>query len=340
LAKLTKGQREKIGRERIMRLLERHGVATMRVIEQKIADAGPNPQRVNPHILTAIRKQLAKEGKIGSIQHAGTRWYFANSTEAHVREARLAELGPLHAKASDQSYTKRVGDALEIATYRALLDVDAEFQGRFRDLGDHDDSVPYSKEEPPSHIGKRALPGDMKLDFHYRHPDAGWAGLECKNIREWLYPNRLELRDLIRKTVALDAVPVLIGRRIHPSTVFVFGKCGLIIHQTFNQRAPASEAALIEELKRKDKLGFFDIRAGNEPDARLLKFIGQSLPIAMPAARAKWNTHLDLLTRYAEDDDMSYQEFAGRVGRRARGENEDGYEPEPDPDPDDYADYY
>lgn len=339
MAKMSRQERERIGRERVLRLLNKHGVATMRTIEQKIADAGPFNQRINPHILTAVRSQLTQRGLIGSVLEAGTRWYFSTATPADFRAERLALLAPIHKKASHQTFTRRVGDALEISTYRALMEADADFQGRFKDLDEHGDDLPYSKEEPPSHIGKRSMPGDLKLDFHYRHNTSGWAGIECKNIREWLYPNRIELRQLMVKSFALDCVPVLIGRRIHPSTVFVFGKCGIIIHQNFSQLVPSSEAALAEDLKHKEKMGFFDIRTSNEADARMLKFIQTNLPAAMPAARDKWDAHSDLIEQFVAHNGMSYEEFAGRVGRRARGENEDGFVPPPE-DPDDYDDIY
>ena len=210
------------------------------------------------------------------------------------------------------------------ASTHALLAAECDFLGRYRDLDDHDDSTPYSKEEPPSHISARALPGDLKLDFHYRHDTAGWAGLECKNIR-----------DRPRERAGCSAG----GRsgRIHPSTVFVFGKCGLIVHQHYNQLVPSADPDLTADLKHKDRMGFFDIRATNEPDARLQKFVAENLPKIMPEMRERWNAHTDLIERYAVDQEMTYQEFAGRVARRARGQNEDGFEPEPDPD--DYLDF-
>lgn len=336
MATLSKTEREGLARERILRLLNRHGVANMRIIEQKIADAGPFNQRINPHILTSVRNSLMEEGEVGTIISAGTNWYHRSDDDAIRRNERLNLLTEIYSRASAQAFTRRVGDALEIATYRALLAADCDFQGRFRDLDEHDDSTAYSKEEPPSHIGARTMQGDFKLDFHYRHDTAGWAGIECKNIREWLYPARSELRDLMFKAWCLNCVPVLIGRRIHPSTVFVFGKCGLIVHQNYNQLVPASDPALVADLKHKDRMGFFDIRATNEPDPRLKKFIDQNLPKIMPEYRERWESHRDLIERYVTHE-ISYQEFAGRVGRRARGENEDGFEPEPDPD--DYRDY-
>ena len=39
-------------------VLRAQGVANLRTLEQKIADAGPNPQRVQPHILTPVKNAL------------------------------------------------------------------------------------------------------------------------------------------------------------------------------------------------------------------------------------------------------------------------------------------
>jgi hypothetical protein len=61
----------------------------------------------------------------------------------------------------------------------------------------------------------------LELDFLVRHPTAGWAGIEAKNIREWVYPDRTEVKELLSKCTALDVVPVLIARRIHFSTFVV-----------------------------------------------------------------------------------------------------------------------
>jgi hypothetical protein len=45
-----------------------------------------------------------------------------------------------------------------------------------------------------------------------RHPTAGWAGIEIKNIRQWVYPHQTIIKDLLLKCVELDVVPVLIAR--------------------------------------------------------------------------------------------------------------------------------
>jgi hypothetical protein len=84
----------------------------------------------------------------------------------------------------------RVGQTLEIATFRALQQTGETLFGRFRDLNEHGDDQLYSKEEPPQHLGSHELEGDRRLDFLLQSPSRIWLGIECKNIREWLYPDR------------------------------------------------------------------------------------------------------------------------------------------------------
>jgi hypothetical protein len=218
----------------------------------------------------------------------------------------------------------RVGQALEIATYRALRQLpNADFYGRFKDLDAHDDSTMYSKEEPPQHIGNKELTGDERLDFILRTIDAGAVGIECKNVRHWMYPHVDEIRETLRKCLLLDAVPVLIARRIPYVTFAVLCRCGHIIHQTYNQLLPSTDADLAAKVRDKHLLGYHDVRTTNQPDARLLKFITVNLPAVAPAARAKFDEYADLLWNYAFGE-TEYVEFAARVLRRSRGENEDG----------------
>ena len=39
-------------------------------------------------------------------------------------------------------------------------------------------------------MGTKRIPGGKRVDFLVRHPEAGWAAIEAKNIRAWLYVAR------------------------------------------------------------------------------------------------------------------------------------------------------
>lgn len=328
--KKTRGEREEIARTRLLRVLKNHGVANMRTLEQKISDAGPTPQRVDPHILTGVRNELVREGRLIRIEKGITNWFYRSDTPPETVRKRLAEQLEVFLALSDRSLTLRVGQTLEIATFRALCQLpNAEFFGRFLDLDGHGDESLYKKEEPPNYIGRRFLPG-TNLDFLLRSPSAGFLGIECKNVREWIYPDRREITETLRKCLILDCIPVLIGRRIPYITFFLLNKCGVIIHQTYNQLLPASAQDVADKAKYKLLLGYHDIRTGNTPDARLLTFITRNLMVIAPDARPKYDRYRDLLEGFANLT-MRYKEFAARVLRRDRGQNEDLDLPNGDP---------
>jgi len=311
-----------------MLVLGKQVVANARTLEQKIADAGPAGMRIDPHVLTPARRELQDEGLVQAINRGGNTWYHLANANPDIVDARLVEVLGLFRAFTANNLPGRLGQTLEIATYRALLSLpDLEFYGRFSDLETHDDATIYSKTEPPNHIGARVLPGDRRLDFMVRHPEAGYLGIECKNIREWLYPDRDEITDLLLKCTSLNCVPVLIGRRIPFVTFKVLTTTGVIVHQTYNQLLPSADIEVAARIKHKDGLGYHDIRLGNQPDARLTKFITENMMAVAPAARERMDQYFDLLAAFGSGD-MNYTEFAARVRRRAAGANEDNDWPE------------
>jgi len=264
---------------------------------------------------------MQQAGKVLVHESKGVVWYHLPETPESVIKARLAELEPIYQALQQRNFLLRVGQALEIAVYRALLGQNTmDFLGNFGDLDEHEDDELYRKEEPPSSISGQEIEG--KLDFIVFHSPGVRGGLEVKNVRAWLYPDREELIGVLKKCCALDTVPVLIGRRIPYVTYSVFNPCGVVIHQTYNQRYPAADSALAEKAKHKDLLGYHDIRLGNEPDKRLLKFIQKDLPGLLPEMRDRFERFKDLLLDYVEGR-KSYKSFSARVKRRLRGEPED-----------------
>jgi hypothetical protein len=95
----------------------------------------------------------------------------------------------------------------------------------------------------------------------------------------------------------LNCVPVIIGRRIPFVTFRLLHPCGVIVHQTYNQLFPASASIIADEARRKDGLGYFDIREGNLPDDRLLKFLTMNLPKIAAEAYERFDQYADLLEK-------------------------------------------
>ncbi len=198
----TWGPRHELANRRLRNILTTYHVASARTLEQKISDAGPTNQRIDPHILTETRNLLIQKGEIQALRTASVRWYHLTTSDTSIVKARVRELDALHRQTQKPLFVMLVGQALEIATFRALQhQTTLNYFGHFSDLEAHDDSTLYRKEEPPSSLSGREIPCGKTLDFLIQHPQSCYAGVEIKNIREWLYPDRSEIREMLFKVL-------------------------------------------------------------------------------------------------------------------------------------------
>lgn len=324
-----------MAKRRLQLVLKARTIATWRTLEQKISDAGPGHMRVDPHVLTKARNELIELGVIvKATRNQKTPWFhLANATPVDLA-AKLAELEPIHSAIQGHSFKIRMGQTLEIAAYRAFIEQPAFTTfGAYTDLDEHNDATAYTKEEPPSVISGRKSKG--KLDFILTTGDNDVLGVELKNIREWIYPDRLEIKELLRKCTDLEILPVLIARRVPYVTFKLLNTCGVIIHQTYNQLFPEADAELAAQASDKALLGYHDIRLGNTPDARLLKFVNENLPPLAKSMRPAFEEYKDLVADFANDE-ISYAVFAAKVRRRSQGANEDNDWPDSGSDDGDY----
>jgi hypothetical protein len=310
----VKPERLDLAIKRVQSILRSHVVATARILENKISDAGPTNQRIDPHILGKAKSLLEGTGMIVQRKDKhGTPWYYLSGTPEETLAPRLAELQEVYDQTLEKHFTLRTGQALEIAVSKALLSQkEIPSVGHFHDLDRHDDATLYKKEDPPSIIGNGACEG--KLDF-VLFSRMGPVGLEVKNVREWIYSQSDEVIGTLKKCCALDAIPVLIVRRYSYEAFSILSECGVIVHQMYNQRYANTDAELANRVRDKRLLGYHDVRAGNEPDQRLLKFIQVNLPKLLMVARVKFDHRRELLEEYVNTD-MGYPEFVARIRGR------------------------
>jgi len=318
--RLSRADRELLAQRRLVRILDDLVVANMRTLEMKISDSGPDEQRVNPHVITAVRNDMLKRR---ALQRHGV-WYYRALANPQRVEERLSVLEPLHQKTNERGFTMRLGQTLEISILRALNKSPLDFVGGFSDLDQHDDGTLYRKEEPPLSFSGRRMPGDRRFDFLAFHR-SGPIGLEAKNIREWIYPDRDEIKELLFKAVAADTLPVLIGRRIPYVTFRLLRTCGVLVFENFNQLYPAADAALAAQVRERGNLGYHDVRTGNQPNDRLLRFVTTDIARDAEEFRERFNRYKDLLGEFGSGE-MSYASFAARVRRRENGQVEDSDE--------------
>lgn len=307
---MKRAERIELGKRRLLNILRAQTVSCDRTLEQKISDAGPNPQRVEPSLLTLARKALLQEGVIVSEKQGKAPWYYLKETPKQAVEARMKVLVPLHEKTQEGIFTHRLGQTYEIAVMKAIQRSGLNFLGHFTDLGVHDDGTAYTKVDPPLDIsGSRMEKGP--LDYVV-FPLGECAGIEVKNYRTWLYPRSKEVKEMLWKCGDIDAVPVLMARRLPFITIRLLQLGGCLVHENYNQLYPASDSELATQVRQKTLLGYHDVRTGNEPDARMMRFVGTLLPGLVKDARPRFKMFRDAHRAYGKGA-ITYREWLKEI---------------------------
>lgn len=116
----TREERQARAKLRLTRVLTRHGAAIARTIEQKISDAGPFNQRIDPHILNPVRNEMVQQGSLQRHHQHGVDWYCTPDVTEETRHARIEEQFAVYRLILDGGFNARMGQVLEIAVFRAL----------------------------------------------------------------------------------------------------------------------------------------------------------------------------------------------------------------------------
>jgi hypothetical protein len=89
---------------------------------------------------------MRQAGEISILKHAGIDWYTLPDTDPALLQTRLALQAETVIALRQHSLSQRMGQTLEIATYKALLKLEnLIFFGRFKDLEEHADNELYRK---------------------------------------------------------------------------------------------------------------------------------------------------------------------------------------------------
>src|SRR5262249_995477 len=146
------------------------------------------------------------------------------------------------------------------------------------------------------------------------------AIIECKNQREWVYPTSEPIKTLVAKALAAQMTPILIARRMSAITKFLLCEpAGILAHETYNQLYPETDKgrALAEAVRNNRGLGYFDVRASEEPLPRTVRFLTELLPGLLPVAAEKFRKNAAALQAWV-DGTMPWHELrewlAGRYG--------------------------
>jgi hypothetical protein len=298
-----------IAKGRIQSILDQYTVAHQKTLEQKIAEQGPDPQRVDPHLIGLAIVDLIELNRLRRHRHqsSSTKSWFANpATTEKVVSQKLDKLGPLYRQISTGGFGNLTGDALELVVFKTLhqifeADPAHAYQGAFHLDRPKDSHGRYRKTQPPKHIGPRSTVAEADF-LQYGHK-IGPLCIECKNRREWIYPTDTDIKELILKSHDLGAIPVLVARRLHYTTrTNLLEPAGIIAHETFLQYYPADKAKIAEQVRDKGSLGFTDVTAAEEPHPRTIKFFSSILPKISDRMGNRWKKNEAALLEYARGE--------------------------------------
>ena len=231
-------------------------------------------------------------------------WYANPATTEAAAAKRLSVLAPLYDHVAGHGFGNITGDALEVIVYKTL-DRMHNANPRYSYMGHFSLDQPkhggrYRKTQPPKHLGKRHT--QKEADFLQFGHDAGTLCIECKNLREWIYPNSRDVRELILKASDLGCIPVLIARRIHYSTrTNLLEPAGIIAHETYLNYYPSDQIELANQVRDRRSLGFTDVTATEEPHPRTEAFFETNLPRILNRMAQRWKDNLPALIDYAND---------------------------------------
>lgn len=317
-------ERIAIAKNRILSILDRETVAHEKTLEQKISDQGPYNQRVDPHLVSLAIKDMQELNRIAVHHHQATdniSWYANIGTPAQTVADRLHELAPLYRQVS-ATLSNVIGDALEIATFQALKAAkDAKprhhFEGYYYLDKPKNQYGRFQQKKAPTELNGRTT--NLQPDFLQHGHDAGTLCIECKNYREWLYPQKDYIKHHILRCDQLNAIPVIIARRIHYSTISnFFLPAGIIAHEALYQYFPSDQHQLAMAAKHKKSLGFTDIRATEDADPRTIKFFTVDLPRIVTPMTENWHRNREYLVAYAKGD-LNLAQLYTKIGSRAGG---------------------
>ncbi len=275
------------------------------MLEAKICEAGPGDKRPNPLSVSQAIKDLQQRNSVQVVpKRAATETPFYAPRTITIADPgfqalllKRLHLYLLHKELAGQNLF--CADVLE-----RLLDTALERSGTalFR-----------------SRFPKQHLPAQRPLDFVIEIAGVLWGG-EAKNFREWLYPESWEIWAAISKCCELDAVPVLVTRKLPYVSFVFFGKAGIAGYQThFQFFHPVVEPELAR-VKAVDGLGYKDIRCSLEPDGNIIRFFQNTLPKIGLQFRRRFEINKELLRHFADDAGLANRKLNPATRRKTFSE--------------------
>lgn len=300
----TKQEWLELAERRIHSILAKYHCCPIRMLEAKISEAGPGDKRPDPLSLSAALNSLVSASKVVHIRKQApteTPFYapvWINTTDPQFQSllSTRRHLYLLHKGLTERN--EFCSDILEKMLDTALERAGATFLSRF-----------------PS----QNIPPDRPLDFVVDINATRFGG-EAKNYREWLYPDSVEIWSSISKCCEINAVPVLITRKLPYVTYLLFRNVGMVGYQTHFQFFHPAVAPELLRVASIDGLGYKDIRCVMDPDANLLRFFQTTLPRIGPEFATRFSKNKKLLAQFADSQGLADKALNPRIRKKVFSE--------------------
>lgn len=272
-----------LAKARILKILHNRRVCCLRQLEVKVSESGPGGMRPEPIFLTRALAELKQEGKIVVLPKIGEKEtpFYAPKDFDLEKECVLYEKTLLLYR-KHKFFTEKQEYCSKVLENIITKSIEAAHLYTFL-------SNPLSPN----------IPKKAPLDFVVQLNSYKIGG-EIKNQREWVYPDKREIWELIEKCIEIDATPIFVARKLPYISRLVFSKIGVLGLATHNQYFSPLLTEDLEKIIHKDFLGYKDIKCFDDVEPRYITFFQKNIPKNIEKYSTLFKNQTPLLKYYID----------------------------------------
>ncbi|HEY8768515.1 MAG TPA: hypothetical protein VIP09_14845 [Dehalococcoidia bacterium] len=297
------------------------------MLESKISEAGPFPQRAQPVSITDAIRSLKLRNTIRTEipdTELSTPAYSLASADSQIPASRRDQILQAYS-----AYTTAAGDdkmcaqALETVVHNSLTS-----SSSFSVL--HSEVVHGRPKQIA--IGTSTLDNSAPLDHVARHDGTGLVfGIEDKNYREWIYPDSHvpHLKRFLSKCIRNNITGLLITRKLPYVTRLFLKRLGVLGFETHHQYFNPNMTTALKEARSSDGLGFHDISFTTEENPNLTTYLNHLNHSTLTSYAEMFDKNRSAIEAFAVQDTIGYQELLNEIGLPWKDLEGEAYDYEP-----------
>lgn len=280
---------------RLNSLLQTHSVCSTREMEARLSDFGikTNP-RADPHHLTTARHNL----NLQIVSSSPVPLYALPNIEVDSVRDIISRKEHLHTAFNNFTRDELCGDIAEKVIFTCMeasqnLSLHRHELGHVSRIGNNTTSNPL---DTYSFLPFLHSSGTYKVAV---------IGIEVKNIREWIYPDSVEIWKALKACLDLNCIPIIINRSFHFTSFPFFRDIGVLGHETNKQyfaydlRKNSDFQAIKDELYFRDIVPWKVTKKGIKLNPGVVKFFTTTVPRMIERTIERFELNKSLLLQYA-----------------------------------------